>query len=194
MRVTLTFCAVTLAAAGCGPSRLAASTRFTSVPTYASTSGAARGGGPTTVCGPNVPTGTRFRARLDTPIDTANAVPGQPFYATVTQPIEISKGGTIVPAGTQVIGRVYDARKPAPLWRRAPSDRRRGAESPRHVRTDHGARTQRQRAVAAGQLPLSYRGADPNRLDDGVRSREASARRGAAALGTALGAGWWTVA
>jgi hypothetical protein len=104
MRATLMLYVVTLAAAGCGPSRLAGSARFTGVPTYASTSGAAQGGGPTVACGPDLPAGTRLQARVDTPINTTHAVPGQPFYSTVMQPIEGAAGGVIVPAGSRVIG------------------------------------------------------------------------------------------
>jgi hypothetical protein len=105
MRAISMVCAVALGAAGCGAARLSASTRYTSVPTYTSSSG----GGPSVVYGPDIPAGTRFQAQLNTPIDTRTTVRGQPFYATITQPFHGPMGGTLVPAGTQVIGRVYRA-------------------------------------------------------------------------------------
>ena len=110
MRAVLSYFLLSVGLAGCAASRIESSREYTSVPTYSTPAGA-RGGGPMAACGDNMlSAGTMLQARLDTPIDTHNAVPGQPFYATLTQPMELSTGGAILPTGTQLMGRIYQAR------------------------------------------------------------------------------------
>ena len=62
------------------------------------------------VSSPNaIPTGTMFRARLETTINTATTQTGTPFRAQITEPV-LHDGSVIVPAGATLEGRVTDIR------------------------------------------------------------------------------------
>jgi hypothetical protein len=55
---------------------------------------------------PYAPAGTTFDAQLDQTLDTRLSSPGDRVTATLTQPIRTSTGEVIVPAGTQLHGRI----------------------------------------------------------------------------------------
>jgi hypothetical protein len=55
---------------------------------------------------PYAPTGTAFDVRLDQPVDTRLSAPGDPVSATLLQPILANNSDALVPAGTQLRGRV----------------------------------------------------------------------------------------
>lgn len=59
-----------------------------------------------------VPTGTRFRVRINQTISSKTARIGDSFTANVTEPVYSSNGVLVVPAGSVLTGRV-DAVKPA---------------------------------------------------------------------------------
>ena len=54
----------------------------------------------------SVPTGTRFRARINQTISSKTAKIGDTFTATVTEPVYSSNGVLVVPQGTTLTGRV----------------------------------------------------------------------------------------
>ena len=58
---------------------------------------------------PVLPTATVLRLKLDRPISTASAKPGQQFTAKLTRPVEVN-GHTVIPAGTSVSCRIDRAR------------------------------------------------------------------------------------
>src|SRR5262249_29675391 len=55
---------------------------------------------------PYAPSGTAFDASLDQPVDTRLSTPGEAVTATLIQPILSLSGETLVPAGTQLHGRI----------------------------------------------------------------------------------------
>jgi hypothetical protein len=60
-----------------------------------------------------LPTATVFRLKLDRSISTASARPGEPFTATLTQPVAVD-GRTVIPAGAIVhcrVDRAHAARR-----------------------------------------------------------------------------------
>jgi hypothetical protein len=56
-----------------------------------------------------VTAGTEVRAALDTPLSTKTSKPGDRFTATITQPVQGSNGGLVIPTGARVEGEVADA-------------------------------------------------------------------------------------
>lgn len=63
------------------------------------------------VCSTDLPAGTLIRAELQTTISSRDAQPGTPFFATVRAPIMDAKGTIVIPAGTQIAGRVRDVHR-----------------------------------------------------------------------------------
>jgi hypothetical protein len=60
--------------------------------------------------GGRVPAGTTVWLSLDQTLDARNAVPGQPFTATVQSEIRSPNGELLIPRGARVEGRVADVR------------------------------------------------------------------------------------
>ena len=54
----------------------------------------------------SVPTGTRFRVRMNETINSKTASVGDSFTATVTEPVYSSAGVVVIPNGSTVVGRV----------------------------------------------------------------------------------------
>src|SRR5690349_17907855 len=73
---------------------LEAATVFPAVPAYAQRN-------------VTITTGTRIYVRVDTPLESGSARPGNEFRATVSTPVRVN-GIEVVPQGSVVIGRVTD--------------------------------------------------------------------------------------
>ncbi len=58
-----------------------------------------------------VPSGTRFRVRMNETINSKSAAVGDRFTATVTEPVYSSNGVVVVPTGSEVVGRVDAVQK-----------------------------------------------------------------------------------
>lgn len=94
----------------------AASTPASSAPAPANVvpapSGAVAAPAPTTPPPPAVvelPAGTHLRVRLDEDLSSQSSQPGQPFNATIADPVMV-KGETIIPRGARAQGTVVDAK------------------------------------------------------------------------------------
>jgi hypothetical protein len=61
------------------------------------------------VNGPIIPQGARIDAALDNAIGTAATRPGQIFSATVRSPFYDERGNAVLPAGSQLVGRVTES-------------------------------------------------------------------------------------
>src|SRR6266851_1022966 len=57
-----------------------------------------------------LPEGTPVHVRLDSTLSTKHARPGEPFAATVSQPVDVD-GKTVIPQGAHVTGRVIEAKE-----------------------------------------------------------------------------------
>jgi hypothetical protein len=64
-----------------------------------------------TPTGPAVPSGTALMVRLDTTLASFSNKPGDPFRASITQPVMVN-GQTMIPAGAIVEGRVTKVSEP----------------------------------------------------------------------------------
>jgi hypothetical protein len=61
---------------------------------------------PQVVSGDTIQQGTRILAQLDAPIGVKHAQAGQPFTATVVQPVVDAEGIPIIPVGSRVTGHI----------------------------------------------------------------------------------------
>jgi hypothetical protein len=68
------------------------------------------------ISGDNVPAGTQLHARLVSSISTKNTKAGSEYFATVRTPVFNSRGQAIIPAGSQIVGHVLNARR-SPMYR-----------------------------------------------------------------------------
>lgn len=61
-----------------------------------------------------IPAHTEIEVRLDQSIATNRVIPGDPFFATVADPVVVS-GQTVIPAGAPVKGRIISVHEPGRL-------------------------------------------------------------------------------
>lgn len=71
--------------------------------------------GPTRVRGPALESDTELVARLDGPLGLGVSQVGQPFTATVEQPVVDAFGAVVIPAGAKLCGTVTELHPAAPL-------------------------------------------------------------------------------
>lgn len=65
---------------------------------------------PSGVTGDEVPAGTRILAQMETTLYSGSAKNGDAFTATVGSPVVDASGNALIPAGSSIVGRVWNAR------------------------------------------------------------------------------------
>jgi hypothetical protein len=145
---------------------------------------------PTVVQGNTITSGTRLIVQTDQPLGSDNAHVGQSYTAHVVHPVVDGSGQTIIPAGSEIVGRVAELRmgglnSPAAINLTVDKLQVRGSEHPISAH------------IAATDVNASHRGVDLTYLlGGGVGGGELGAILGGttgAPAGTASGAGAGTL-